>query len=100
MATGTGKTRTAIRILNTLYKAQSVDSAVVVAFGTDLLDQWYRELNAQGSFVVYRHYESNKEFNGYLLNPKGSVLVISRQMFTDFLDRLPVQQRDRTTNHF
>jgi superfamily II DNA or RNA helicase len=95
MATGTGKTRTAIRILNTLYKAQSVDSAIVVAFGTDLLDQWYRELNAQRNFVVYRHYESNKEFNGYLLNPKGSVLVISRQMFADFLDRLPANQRAR-----
>jgi superfamily II DNA or RNA helicase len=95
MATGTGKTRTAIRIVKTLYKAQSVDSAIVVAFGTDLLDQWYRELNAQENFVLYRHYENNKEFNGYLLNPKGSVLVISRQMFAEFLDRLPQNQRAR-----
>ena len=96
MATGTGKTRTAIKILGTLYKSQSIDSAIVVAFGTDLLDQWYGELNAQGNLVVYRHYESNKEFNGYLLNPKGAVLVVSRQMFADFLDRLLLPQRVRT----
>jgi superfamily II DNA or RNA helicase len=81
MATGTGKTRTAIRILNTLYKS---------------LDQWYRELNVQSDLVLYRHFESNKEFNGFLLNPTGAVLVISRQMFAGFLKRVPPQQRSRT----
>jgi superfamily II DNA or RNA helicase len=96
MATGTGKTRTAIKILDTLYKSEQVHSAIVVAFGTDLLDQWYRELNIQGKYVLYRHYESNKEFNGYLLNPKGSVLVVSRQMFADFLNRLAPAMRPRT----
>ena len=95
MATGTGKTRTAIRILNTLYKSQSIDSTIVVAFGTDLLDQWYRELNAQTDLVLYRQYESHKDFNGFLLNPKGAVLVISRQMFADLLRRLPAPQRAR-----
>jgi superfamily II DNA or RNA helicase len=95
MATGTGKTRTAIKILDTLYKSGQVDCAVVVAFGTDLLDQWYRELNGEAKYVVYRHYENNKEFNAYSLNPKASVLIISRQMFAEFLNRIDLQLRPR-----
>jgi superfamily II DNA or RNA helicase len=96
MATGTGKTRTAIRILGTLYKSESVDSAILIAFGTDLLDQWYRELNAEGKYVLYRQYESFKEFNSYLMNPRGSVLIISRQMFADLLNHIPVKTQPRT----
>lgn len=96
MATGTGKTRTAIKILDTLYKSQQVDSAIVIAFGTDLLDQWYGELNRHGSYILYRHFEINKEFNSYLLNPKGSVLVISRQMFAEFINRTTPAVRSRT----
>jgi superfamily II DNA or RNA helicase len=96
MATGTGKTRTAIRILNTLYKTEAIDSTIVVAFGTDLLDQWYREVNGQGHYVVYRQYESNRDFNTYLLNPKKGALIVSRQMFSQLLDRLPVHVRPRT----
>ena len=96
MATGTGKTRTAIKILNTLYKSQSIDSAIVVAFGTDLLDQWYRELNSQAKLVIYRHYEANRDFNGYLLNRKGGVLVISRQKFVEYLSRLTPKEQART----
>lgn len=95
MATGTGKTRTAIRIFNTLFTSGEVDSAIVIAFGTDLLDQWYRELNAEGKYVLYRQFEGNKEFNGYVLNPKGSVLIISRQMFAEFLKRIEPRLRTR-----
>jgi superfamily II DNA or RNA helicase len=96
MATGTGKTRTAIRITDTLYKSQAINSAIVVAFGTDLLDQWYRELNAQGKWVVSRHYEINKDLNKFLLHPHGGVLIISRQMFKLLLDRYPAAERGKT----
>ena len=44
MATGTGKTRTAIRIIQELYDRREVDQVLVITYGNDLLDQWYREL--------------------------------------------------------
>lgn len=96
MATGTGKTRTAVRIVDSLYESEQVDSAIVIAFGTDLMDQWFRELNSQGNYVIYRHYGPFKEFNGYILNPKGSVLIISRQMFVEALNHIPLGQRPRS----
>ena len=44
MATGTGKTRTAICIMKELYAREIIDQVVIVAYGNDLLDQWYKEL--------------------------------------------------------
>lgn len=44
MATGTGKTRTALSILAELRRRAVVSDAIVCAYGTDLLDQWHREL--------------------------------------------------------
>ena len=42
MATGTGKTRTAIRIMETLFRENKVDHILVLTYGNDLLEQWYR----------------------------------------------------------
>src|SRR5258707_7429743 len=96
MATGTGKTRTAIRIAETLEKSQAINSVVVIAFGTDLLDQWYGELNAKGKSIIYRQYEAHKELNKFLLHPEGSALITSRQMFKLLLDRYPARIRSGT----
>src|SRR5690606_9581806 len=40
MATGTGKTRTALKILAALVSRRLVDGAIVATVGTDLLGQW------------------------------------------------------------
>jgi len=96
MATGTGKTRTALRILDSLSNLGEIALAVVVAFGTDLLDQWYRELNALGSWIIYRQYEGNRELNRFLLDPEGAVLITSRQMFPRFLAHCPPHLHRKT----
>ena len=44
MATGTGKTRTALRILTALFHCRQIDTVIVCTDGNDLLDQWYGEL--------------------------------------------------------
>ena len=44
MATGSGKTRTAIRIMEELLKNGEISQILVVVYGNDLLEQWYREL--------------------------------------------------------
>lgn len=91
MATGTGKTRTALRISNELLEAALVKGIVIAASGNDLLDQWYREiLNAFGAaqVVVFRDHESHKQSRNFL-NYKGKlppVLIISYENLCDLIE--------------
>lgn len=83
MATGTGKTRTALRILSDLATAGEVASVVVTMDGTDLLDQWSLELeewvtSSRRRWVIYRQYERHHDLDEYLLDPTSSILIISR----------------------
>lgn len=83
MATGTGKTRTALRILSDLVASGDVTSAVVTMDGTDLLDQWGVELeewvaSSRRRWVIYRQYERHHDLDEYLLDPSSSILVVSR----------------------
>jgi len=88
MATGTGKTRTALAILNELTERDAVDSTVIAAYGTDLLDQWYKELVKLSSIPVYRAYEKYRETQAYLNSPRGAVLLTSRTNLNEALPRL------------
>lgn len=78
MATGTGKTKTAISIINILFQKSKITSVLVTVDGTDLLDQWYKELIKNTNLKVFRYYSNYKELGGYLLNPANSVLLVSR----------------------
>lgn len=78
MATGTGKTRTAIKIICKLFSLKEIKSIVVTAYGNDLLDQWYRELSLETSMNVYRYYKSFNELSSYLLNTEGAIMLVSR----------------------
>ena len=58
---GTGKTRTALKILKQLVARQAIHSTIITATGTDLLDQWVNQLYAVASnlnpkFRVLKHY--------------------------------------------
>lgn len=78
MATGTGKTKTALKIAQHLLEENQIESIVVTVYGTDLLDQWVKEIQRETSLTVYKYYGDHKELNAYLFNPKNSVLVVSR----------------------
>lgn len=94
MATGTGKTRTAIKCMERLIADRSIDAAIVTMEGTDLLDQWADELEQWNSgtgpnWLIYRHYERHHESGDFALDPERSLLVISRQQLRQLIDRLP-----------
>lgn len=91
MATGTGKTRTALRILSALAKRGQVRSAVINMSGTDLLDQWYAELVELDLFPIYRSYGEHHEALAFLNDPAGAILLTSRQKLGLTLARLPDQ---------
>ena len=87
MATGTGKTRTALAIMEELRERGLIRSVIVTAHGTDLLDQWYRQLRG-GAFPVYRAYEGNREALSYSNHPDGALLLASREKLAEVLPRL------------
>lgn len=92
MATGTGKTRTAIAILNELYERRTATTSIVATYGTDLLDQWYKVLAPVGH-PVYRAYDRHKEAQQYLNDPEGSILLTSRDNLAEVVPRLSEKQK-------
>ncbi|MYE25507.1 MAG: helicase [Gammaproteobacteria bacterium] len=94
MATGTGKTRTTLKILQRLIESRELQGAVVATDGTDLLDQWAGELDdwtlrSQRPWLVYRQYERHREVGEFALGPEGGILVISRSQLPKALRRIP-----------
>jgi superfamily II DNA or RNA helicase len=91
MATGTGKTRTAIKIFNELIKKSKIDGTIITTFGTDLLDQWHKEIllgiTEFHDFAVYRQYDKYKELSNFLVHPEKSILLISKDFLGELLDR-------------
>ncbi len=101
MATGTGKTRTALKILQALFEGDEIDTVIVCTDGNDLLDQWYRELLAVRKDVrhdlrVYRQYRTSNELQNFALEPKGAMLLVSRQPVASALRRLSPEESRRT----
>lgn len=88
MATGTGKTRTALTIMDELRERGLIETAVIAAYGTDLLDQWHKELLRRTSLPVFRAYAAHREAQAFLNDPGGSILLTSRQTLADVLSRL------------
>ena len=83
MATGTGKTRTAIDIIATLFIDKKIDTVIVTMEGTDLFNQWHEEMlklrqRLPLSVTVYRDYERYKQIQDFLLGPDGAMLLVSR----------------------
>jgi len=82
MATGTGKTRTALRIAAHLLSTGEISGLIVSTAGNDLLDQWAREIRADPALkqlVLYRHYGSHHDIGRFTLHTQGSILLCSRQ---------------------
>ncbi|WP_284734830.1 DEAD/DEAH box helicase family protein [Sphingosinicella terrae] len=93
MATGTGKTRTAIKILTRLISENRIDTAIVTTDGTDLLDQWSVELEAWSQesgtgWLILRQYETNRQAAEYLLDPRKALIVVSRSQLARILEPL------------
>ena len=101
MATGTGKTRTALKILQELFVRQDIGTVIVCTDGNDLLDQWYGEMLSARKSVdrqlrVFRQYRSTKELQDFILEPKKAILLVSRAPLASALRRLSHKQTRRT----
>ena len=98
MATGTGKTRTAINIMSALFSTGMIGGAIISTDGTDLLDQWRKEierwnLKQQTRYRVLRHFAPHHEMSDFTLNPNGAVIVLSRSALKNLMKSLPEAKR-------
>lgn len=101
MATGTGKTRTALKILQELFNRGAIDSVIVCTDGNDLLDQWYNELLTFRKSVgrdlrIYQQYKNFKELQSFTLHPEKAVLLVSRMHVAPALRELSLEKTRRT----
>lgn len=93
MATGTGKTRTALRIISQLLNHGKIKRVIITMYGNDLLRQWEKEVLSalDADIQVYRYFESAyKELPSFLLCKKKCVLIISRDAtrLSECIDRM------------
>lgn len=101
MATGTGKTRLALALCENLINSGTVDSIIIAADGTDLLDQWHIQLlDLAGSssplWSVLRHYSDNKGGGDFRGNPRRKLLLVSREFLPACIKRLSKKDLERT----
>ena len=97
MATGTGKTRTALKIEAELRERDLSTTTIVAAFGTDLLDQWHFELTKRGaSRLIYREYENHHEAQEFGAVRGRAVLLINRRKLADLIPRLSAPKIEST----
>lgn len=79
MATGTGKTRTALRITKQLTRDNDLRGAVIATVGNDLLNQWYSGLLdyfGPSEIFVYREFGSYKEANRFLYHDHEEIPLL------------------------
>jgi len=93
MATGTGKTRTTLKLLQQLVRERKISSIIITTDGTDLLDQWYHELLEKelgdiSPWLIYRQYAKNHEAGDYVTDTKFSILLISHGQLKKIAPRL------------
>ncbi|MGB1250465.1 MAG: DEAD/DEAH box helicase family protein [Candidatus Promineifilaceae bacterium] len=101
MATGTGKTRTALNITQTLFENDQIDTVIVSTHGTDLLKQWYKQLldlrgKVDRRLRVYRQYDGTREIQNFNLNQRNAILLVSRSSIRSALKGLGDAKSQRT----
>ena len=80
MATGTGKTKTAIHIMQQLLAEGKIEQIIIIAYGNDLLEQWYKELVIQDlGLRLYRWFDNYNEFFRFQLYLGSKILLLSRE---------------------
>ena len=99
MATGTGKTSTAISIANRLFKDNLIDSVVITMVGNPLLSQWDESLSKDEEMskrVVVRHYNQKWQMQNFITNSEDRVLLITSDQLGEFMRFYPEERSKRT----
>jgi len=80
MATGTGKTITAIKIIKHLFKENKIKRAIITMYGNDLIDQWAIQMRENfPTKTINYHYGSQKMMKNFVMHPDNTFLLVSRE---------------------
>lgn len=102
MATGTGKTVTAIKIINRLFDESKIRRVVITMYGNDLLDQWSKQIRESfKNKQIHYHYGPHKRMNDFIMHPDEAILLVSRDSnnltkLLNLLDKAPGNYKDDT----
>lgn len=91
MATGTGKTRTSLRIMNQLLDGSNINSIVVATKGTPLLEQWRKTVDEwfrDRPIRIYRHYGGHHQISYFARSPQDGLLLVSRRQLPELFRHL------------
>jgi len=79
MATGTGKTRTALKIIERLFKFKKIENVIICMKAPDLLDQWNKNIidYFKGKYKTFKEYGEyhNFHYSRYICDNK--ILLVS-----------------------
>ena len=93
MATGTGKTRTALKIVKKMFESDQIDKVIITTHKTDLLHQWAKEMKDASRGLLnlidkeYVHYDGAKELGNFIWNSGTRSLLIGRPGFQELLEK-------------
>lgn len=102
MATGTGKTITAMKIINKLFDSGDIRRVIITMYGNDLLDQWAIQIREHyKNKQINYHYAAQKMMKDFVMHPDDSILILSRDSknlsrLLELFDRLPGDYRNDT----
>lgn len=102
MATGTGKTITAIKIVNRLFEEGKIKRVIITMYGNDLLDQWAIQMReVYKNKQIHYHYGSHRRMNDFIMHPDEALLLVSREAnnltkLLTLLDKAPGNYREDT----
>jgi superfamily II DNA or RNA helicase len=91
MATGTGKTRTSLKIVDQLLRKDEINTLVVATYGNDLLNQWEQTLLDHFSteeILLYQHFGGDNELASYFMTntEKLDILLTSYANLSNLVD--------------
>lgn len=102
MATGTGKTITAIKIMNRLFEEGKIKRVIITMYGNDLLDQWAMQMReVYKNKQIHYHYGAHKRMNDFIMHPDEALLLVSREAnnltkLLTLLDKAPGNYKEDT----
>lgn len=82
MATGTGKTRTAEKIIEHLAAEEGLALVLVTTRSLDLLDQWYAGFLKKRDWSLFRHFGSHREASRFFA-ARGPKILFAAQSYLE-----------------
>ena len=89
MATGTGKTRTAQKIIARLAHDVGLDTVLVTTRSLDLLEQWYTGYLNERSWALFRHFGPHREASRFQAAGGPKILFVAQSYLQEVLGGFP-----------